>query len=334
MKRIVAILSVITIIFMSLFSVSCGKPDNGPDDGPDNEPDMEVRIYTLKGPTGMGMAKLMEDCESGAAPEGYRFTVVSAPTEITPEVIGGRFEIAAVPVNLAATLVNKGADISVVAVNTLGVLYLVENGNAVTDIKSLKGKTVYSTGKGSTPEYIFNYLLEKNGLSANDVEVIFMSDGSEVASNLAAGKIEIGLIPEPNVTAALNADKDGKLRIALNITEEWDRVCDTGLIQGVIIASNDYINNHRNSFNTFMSLYSDSVKYTSEHRDEASVLIEKFGIIPKAAVAKKALPNCNICCITGNEAKLMIQNMLTVLFEANSGSVGGKLPEDGFYYVG
>jgi len=321
MKKIIAM--ILAVVMLSLAFVSCnGKVDD----------EVEVRTIALKGPTGMGMAKLMDDKENGKTEVNYSFTIATSPTEVNPEVLGKRVDIAAVPINLAPTLLNKGADISVVAVNTLSVLYILENGNEINSFEDLRGKTIYAAGQGSTPEYIFRYLLEKNGISDDEVEIIFCADGSEVASNLVAGKATVGLIPEPNVTSALASDKSGNVRIALDINEEWKKVSDTPIVQGVIIASNDFIRDHKDVLDKFLEEYKSSVDYVNENLDEAAALIEKFGIVPKAAVAKKALPNCNICCYTGAEAKTMISDMLSVLYSANPASIGGEMPSDGFYY--
>lgn len=306
------------------------------------EPDysgVKARTFALKGPTGMGIAKLMDDAESGKAALDYEFTIVSSPTEITPEILAGRFEIAALPINLAATLYNKGADISVVAVNTLGVLYTIEKGNTVNSIYDLKGKTVYATGKGSTPEYIINYLLEASGI-ADKVNIIYLSDGAEVAANIVAGKdgVTIGILPEPAVSSALVQDKSGEVRVALNMSEEWDKVSDTPIVQGVIVMSNTFLKEHAGAAWKFVKEYKASTDYANSNIEEASVLIEKYGIVPKAAIAKRALPNCNIVCYktapseTENNGKDMIKAMLEVLCDANPASVGGKLPDESFYY--
>ena len=323
MRKILSIVLAAAMLMTALCLASCHS---------DKYADITARVYTLKGPTGMGMSKLMSDNENGKTEMKYDFNVVSSPTEISPEVIGGRFDIAAVPVNLAATLFNKGADISLVAVNTLGVLYVLENGNEINSISDLRGKTIYATGQGSTPEYIFNYLLDKNGIGRDEVEFIFCSDGSEVASNLVAGKASVGLIPEPNVTAALSADTDGDLRIALDITAEWNKVSDTPVVQGVIIASNKFISENPGAIDEFLKEYKNSVEYINDNIEEASALIEKYGIVPKAAVAKKALPNCNICCYTGAKAVEMANDMMNVLYSANPSSIGGSVPGDAFWY--
>lgn len=320
MKRI---LSIVLVLAMALMLFACGKVQ-------EEEP-VTVRMAALKGPTGMGISKLMADNDEGKTKNKYEFTIAAAPTEVSAAVIGEKVDFAAMPVNLASVLINKGADISLVAVNTLGVLYVLENGNEITDISSLRGKTIYSTGAGATPQYVLEYVLKKNGIDPEkDVTIEYLSEHAELASKLAAGEVSIGVLPEPNVTSAL-LNKTGDLRIALDITEEWDKVSTSKLAQGCIVVSNKFKTEHPEAYKAAVSELAASVEYVTSDADGASALIEKYGIIPKAALAKKALPNCNICFITGEEAVKCMKDMLGVLFEANPSSVGGKLPSDSFY---
>jgi len=323
-NRILSAVLAVALMFAALALASCGETKD----------DVVVRTFALKGPTGMGIAKLMEDSVVGSSALDYEFTIVSSPTEITPEILAGRFEIAAVPVNLASTLLNKGADISVVAVNTLGVLYVIEKGNTVSGLSDLRGKTVYATGQGSTPEYIINYLLENAGI-ASEVNVIYLSDGAEVASNVIAEKdgVTIGILPEPAVTSALVQDKSGEVRVAVDISEEWDKISDTPIVQGVIVMSNSFLKDHKAAAEKFLEEYKASTDFVNGNVEQSSAIIEKFGIVPKAAIAKRAIPNCNIVCYTGVQAKAMITDMLKVLYDANPASVGGALPPETFYYV-
>lgn len=346
MRKIISFLIVLALAVMSLASCASGAMTDDTTavttaattaaETP-TEPDysdVKARTFALKGPTGMGIAKLMDDAENGEAALDYEFTIVSSPTEITPEILAGRFEIAALPINLAATLYNKGADISVVAVNTLGVLYTIEKGNTVTSLADLKGKTVYATGKGSTPEYIINYLLDASKI-AGEVNIIYLSDGAEVAANVLAEKdgVTIGILPEPAVSSALVQDKSGEVRVALDMSAEWDKVSETPIVQGVIVMSNTFLKEHADAAWKFVEEYKASTDFANNNIEEASALIEKYGIVPKAAIAKRALPNCNIVCYTGKECKKMTDAMLKVLFDANPASVGGKLPDADLYLI-
>ena len=324
MKKFLSLLLAVAMIFAL---VSCGN---------NQADDVTVRVAALKGPTGMGMVQLMENDSLGTTENDYEFTIAASPEEVSAAVIAGTVDIAAVPVNLASVLFNKpDVDISFAAVNTLGVLYILENGNEINSIEDLKGKKLYATGQGATPQYILEHLLKENGFDLeNDIEIEYIAEHAELATKLATGDAGIGIIPEPQVTSALlNAKKEGNtnLRVAINVTEEWGKVSENDLVQGCIIVSDKFKEEHPEQLAAFIEEYKASATFVVENPKDASVLIEKHGIVPKAALAEKAIPNCNICCIDGEEGIAYMKGVLEVLFEANPKSVGGKLPTDEFY---
>ena len=294
-------------------------------------PAATVRVATLMGPTGMGMAKLMDDAANGTAEGSYEFTVASSPDQIAPAVISGSVDIAAVPVNLAAVLWQKTeGNVQIAGVNTLGVLYILENGNSIHSLSDLAGKTLYATGQGATPEYILNYLFRANGMEPEtDLKIEYLSEHTELAAKMSAGEVVLGMLPEPNVTSVLLGNET--VRIALDLTEEWEKISDSALIQGCIIVNRQFAQEHPQAVDTFLEEYGASVDFINSNPEEASVLIEQAGIVPKAAVAKKALPNCNICLLTGTEMKDAVRQMLEILYDADPKSVGGSLPNDEFY---
>lgn len=324
MKKLLALLLAAAMIFAL---VSCGA---------DKVEDVTVRVAALKGPTGMGMVQLMENDSLGTTKNDYEFTIAASPEEVSAAVIAGKIDIAAVPVNLASVLFNKpDVDISFAAVNTLGVLYILENGNEINSISDLKGKKLYATGQGATPQYILEHLLKQNGFDLeNDIEIEYIAEHAELATKLATGDAAIGIIPEPQVTSALTtAKKNGNndLRIAINVTEEWGKTNENDLVQGCIIVSNQFKEEHPEQFEAFIEEYKASAAFVVANPKDASLLIEKHGIVPKAALAEKAIPNCNICCVDGEEGIAYMKGVLEVLFAANPKSVGGKLPTDEFY---
>lgn len=324
MKKLLALLLAAAMIFAL---VSCTQ---------DEAEDVTVRVAALKGPTGMGMVQLMENDALGTAKNDYEFTIAASPEEVSAAVIAGTVDIAAVPVNLAAVLFNKpDVDISFAAVNTLGVLYILENGNEINSLEDLKGKKLYATGQGATPQYILEHLLTQNGFDLeNDIEIEYIAEHAELATKLATGDAAIGIIPEPQVTSALTTAKQNgntDLRIAINVTEEWGKTNENDLVQGCIIVSNKFKEEHPEQFEAFIEEYKASAAFVVANPADASVLIEKHGIIPKAALAEKAIPNCNICCIDGEEGIAYMKGVLEVLFAANPKSVGGALPTDEFY---
>lgn len=307
----------------------------------ETEPETEVPIdesiviktYALKGPTGMGMAKLMSDNEEGTSSNKYDFTIASAPDELTAEIIKGNYDIAALPTNLAAVLYKKTeGKIRVAAVNTLGVLYILENGDTINSVEDLAGKEIYATGQASTPEYILNYILDANSIECN---VTYLADHSELAAQMIAGTVSIGMLPVPNATTVM---AQSEARIALNLTEEWEKAAeakgdDSALYMGCIVINPDFIENHPEAVEKFLEEYKASVDYVNDNIDDASILIEKYGIVPKAAIAKKAIPDANMVCITGDEMKNGLNGFYKVLYGFAPASVGGELPADDIYYI-
>lgn len=316
MKRIVAMITAVVMLFSLAAFAACSKKQDG----------TEIRIAALKGPTGMGMVKLADKQNY----PNYTVSIEASPDALNPRIISGEVDVAAVPVNLASVLYNKlDGDISVLAVSTLGVLYVVEAGSEVNSVAVLAGKTVYATGQGATPEYILNYLLDKNGV-AGSVEVNYVGEHAALATMLADGSAEIGMLPEPNVTSTLAGNDN--LRIALNLTEEWNKVCSTELVQGVVIARKSFVNEHPEAIEQFLREYEKSSAFVNENIDEAAKLIVDVGILGNVEIAKKAIPNCNISFSKGEAMHKAVEGMLTVLFEANPKSIGGKLPDKDFYY--
>ena len=291
---------------------------------------VKVRVAALKGPTAMGMVKLMEDSGEGSVNgNSYEFTVVGAPTEITPMLVKGEVDIAALPANLAAVIYNntKGK-VKVLAVNTLGVLYICENGNSVSSIEDLKGKTIYSSGKGSTPEYALDYILEQNGLS--DLPIEWKSEHAECVAALLNDPDAVALLPQPFATTAIM--KNPSIRIALDLNNEWDKVSpESALLTGVVVARTEFVEKEGASVERFLEEYGKSTAWVNENVAESSLLIGNLGIVT-AQVAEKALPYCNIVCITGPEMKERLSGYLEVLYNANAKSVGGVLPGEDFYY--
>lgn len=295
-----------------------------------------IRVGALKGPTAMGMVKLMDDAETGNTANRYEFTIAAAIDEITPKIVQGQFDIAAMPANVSSVLYNNtdGA-VSVLAVNTLGVIYIVETGESVQSAADLKGKTIYASGKGATPEYALNYVLRQNGIDPEkDVTIEYKSEHAECAAALAEAENGIAMLPQPFVTTA--QVKNDKIRIALDMTEEWEKV-QTGedksaLITGVVVVRNEFLQAHPEAVAAFMDEYKASTEYVTANVEEAAALIEKYDIVP-AAVAQKALPYCNITFIEGQDMKTQLGGYLNTLFEQNADAVGGTLPDEGFYYL-
>ena len=306
------------------------EQDTKPTEAPKEK--VTVNIAAMKGPTALGMLKIMEDAQAGTAANNYQFTIAGAADEITASLIKGDIPIAAVPCNLASVLYNKSkGGITMLGINTLGVLYIVETGTTVQSVSDLKGKNIYSTGKGTTPEYTLNWLLKSAGIDPQkDVTIEYKSEATEVAAVLSQTENAVAMLPQPYVTTVLNNNE--KARIALDITKEWEALnAGSTVVTGVVVANTKYLNENPDVVNAFMEEYVASAAYTVENVDAAAALSEKFDIF-KAPIAKKAIPYCNIVMIEGAEMKSKAQAYLQVLFDQNPAAVGGAMPEDGFFY--
>jgi len=289
--------------------------------------DYTLRVGTLKGPTGMGMAKMIADNNTNKTKE---ISLFGAPEDLSAALISGSLDVAAVPVNLAA-VINKrtnGAYL-VAAINTLGVLYIVENGETLTSLADLEGKTLYATGQGSTPEYMLNYILEKNGLK-DKVTVEWKTEHSELATLVASGEVQYAMLPEPHVTTTLT--KNSSLRAAINLTEEWDKVSEGQAVQGCLVVSKKVVDEHKTVLDAFLDEYKASVEFVNNNISDAAAMIADIGIVGAAAVAEKAIPRCNIVYIDGDAMVTSLTEFYTVLFNANTASVGGTLPNESLYY--
>ena len=319
MKKIVSII-LAAVMLAALFAFAgCTDKTNKTTD------DTTIRIAALKGPTGMGVAPLMNKEQYPK----YDVKINSDPSAATSAFIAGEYDVAALPVNVASVLYNKlEGDVVILGITTLGVLYVLESGNEINSMADLAGKTLFATGQGSTPEYILNYLLEKNGLT--DVTVEFKAEHSELAALMADGSVTLGMMPEPNVTATMAKNKD--LRVALDLTAEWNKVSDSKLVQGVLVVRRSFLNDHEALIRDLMNDYKAAAELVATGTDEVAQTIVDAEILPAVPVAKAAIPRCNIVFITGSEMQKTLTAMYEVLFGADSKSVGGKLPGEDIYY--
>ncbi|WP_407342140.1 ABC transporter substrate-binding protein [Pengzhenrongella phosphoraccumulans] len=296
-----------------------------------------IRVASLKGPTTMGLVHLMDDAEKGRGEQDYEVTVYGTPDEVVPKMLRGTIDIALIPANLASVLYARslgadGSQIEVAAINTLGMLEVLETGDTVQSMADLKGQTIYSTGKGASPEYVLNYLLERNGLDpATDVTVEFKSEATEVAALLAATPNAIAVLPQPYATVVRT--QNPTVRTALSLTDEWAKVTpDSPPVTGVVVVRTDFARTRPDDLDTFLREYRSSTEFTNAHPAQAGVLIADAGIVPGAAIAAAAIPSCHITYIEGAELQTVLSGYLQVLFEADPASVGGSMPGDDFYY--
>ncbi len=345
MKKCISVITVLVLV-LTMFAACQAAPvkeENTTEKTTEAAAKTKVKLATLQGPTGMGMAYLLDDADSGKTLNDYEYTVCASPDEITGKIVSGGLDIAALPTNAAATLYNKSnGKIKLLALNTECVLYILEKGDSIKSIADLNGKTIYVSGQGSTPEYILNYVLEENGLEiGKDVKLDFTyATHNDLVAFAATGKADVVLLPEPAVTGLLAKNKD--MRVALDINDVWEdtvdetEFADSEIAMGCVVVNTAFLEKNPEAVKNFLKEYEASIeKIEDEERlDESAKVIAKVGIVAAEGVAKNALPRCNITFETGAEMKSQIEGFYKVLFDANPSSVGGKMPDENLYYAG
>ena len=316
---------ILTITVLGLGAIACGK----------EEMPQEVRVGSLKGPTSIGLVELMERAEYNETSNNYSFTMEVAADTLLTMMIQKDLDIALVPANVASVLYNKTeGQIVVIDINTLGVLYMISGDDSVEEISDLQGKTIYLTGKGTTPDYVLQYVLEENGLTMDDVTLEYKSEATEVAAVLTSDETAIGLLPQPFVTATMV--KNEKLNVVFDMNEEWNKLQGENgskMVTGFTVVRKEFLEEHETAVKLFLEDHKQSAEYVNENVEAAAALVVKTGIIEKEPIAKKAIPNCNITYVDGEEMQKAVSGYLGVLYQKDAKAVGGNLPGKDFYYL-
>lgn len=313
---------IMILAFSFILPSGCAKKENAP----------VLHAGALKGPTSLGLAELMEKCKNSEADGHYEFTLAGAPDELSAKIVSGELDIACIPTNMASVLYERTEkQVVLLAVNTLGVLYLLQKNDAdpIDGFDDLAGASIYSTGQGATQEYVLDYLLKQNGV--DDAKVTYLSEHSELAAKMLEGGIEYALLPQPFVTTVTS--KDASVRVALDITKEWeDATGGKQLTMGCTIVRREFLEQHPDAVETFLREMAQSAAFVNDNTEQAAVYAGEFDIVAED-IARQAIPQCNIVCITGEEMKDSVSSYLEILENANPQSVGGSLPDEAFYYI-
>lgn len=292
-----------------------------------------VNVAALRGPTALSMVRMMEEKPLLGEGVTVEYRIVESPDILTSKLVSQEIDIAALPTNLAASLYNKGVPYKLAAMSSWGVLYIVTNGETVKGWEDLKGKTVYVVGKGTTPDIVFRYLLAKNGLNPDtDVQLDYTLDQVQAAQSLIAGRITLAVLPEPWVTQALKGSNT--CEVVFDLQKEWKKVVGNGvaLAQTCLVVKKDLVEKRPDVVTAFLSAYKDSIDWANQNPAQAGQLAEKLGVGMKAPVAEAAIPRCNLRYEDAKTSKPSVDAFLKVLYDFSPQSIGGKLPDNDFYY--
>ncbi len=297
--------------------------------------DTAVRVGSLAGPTSIGLVSLMEADENGESAQNYEFTVEAGADALLASFINEELDIALIPANAAAIWYQRlEQQVRVIDINTLGVLYMVSTDTSLSSPETLRGRTVALTGMGTTPDYVLQYVLAGSGVSTEDVTLEYKSESAEVVSALAEGTADVGLLPQPFVTAACAQNEN--LHVVMDMTEQWDLLqAENGsrLVTGVTVVREGFLEEYPQAAETFLQEHAASVEEVNSDVDHAAQLVAELGIIEKEELAAQAIPQCNITCITGEEMRDALEGYLQVLYEFDPATVGGAMPDETFYYM-
>ena len=313
MKKITILIVALLLVLSALAGCAGVSPSADP-----------VSVATMAGPAGIGMISLFSNSD-------YDVSLFTAPEQLSPKIINGEVDVAAVPGNLAAVLYNKmEGGLRIIGVNTMGVLYILENGDSIHSLSDLAGKTIYATGQGATPEYVLEKVLAENGLA--DVNVEYMAVHADLANALAAGEVSIALLPEPFVSTVLAKNSDVSVKIDIN--QEWQAIFGpgTGIPMGVTVVSEAFAQDDA-AMSRLIEDYSASVAFVNSDIDAAAAAIADQKIVPSAAIAAAAIPRCEISLITGQQCKDILSDYFEVMLQSDPKSIGGALPDDDIYYM-
>lgn len=292
-----------------------------------------LKVGVIIGPSGIGMARLM--LSPSAIPDTkILFEKAGSIEVLLPKLINGDIDIGILPPNIAAKLYNMAPkSIAVASIVGNSMLSLVTSDPSVNSLQDLKGKTVYVAGQGSTPEYVLRTLLAKYRISEGSVHLDFSLPSQEIPAALVSGKIAYALIPEPFTTVAImNASPKAPIRRAFTLQDLWSAA---GLGQDfpmtLCVVRRTYAQRNPDKVAKFLAAYKNSLEWAIENPEATGPLVESAGLGLKAIVASRAIPECSFVWIDSDIARKPIESLLAVFLNFAPESIGGKLPDEGFY---
>lgn len=295
-----------------------------------------LRVGILNGPTAIPVAHILDgNMKMGA--EVLSFEKFASPTALLPKMLKGEIDIGFLPANIAAKTYNSAAGAVLCAgISCNGNLYLITKVESTRSFGDLLGKKVTVAGQGATPEYMFRWLLEQNnvpsGTGDNAVTLDFSIPTANIAAELLTGRTLYAVVPEPFATVAVM--KNGGVRRAIDFQEAY------GEIEGkektypltVMVVAKNFAQTKPDAVRAFIEMYKDSLDWTEKHPQKAGVSVQKHTLGLMAPVVANAIPYCNFVWEDSDKGRLSIEKMLSVFMKFAPESVGGKLPDSGFYF--
>lgn len=315
------------LIIFIVFSLLMGCRNPVRNDGDKHS----YKIATLKGPSSMGMIKLI-DSINNAGNTNIQIDIMNDPIQVRKMMLDGTADFAILPTTMAAILYNKGLDYRLIAIPGWGTLYLVGEDTTINSWNDIRNKRVNVMAKGMTPDVVFRYLLQKNGINPDkDITLDYsFPTHIDLANAIAARQAKLGVIPEPLVSLVMHKNK--KLHPIFDLNLEWNKQQSTSIAMTAFLGSNSILKDSPQLAEQLISSYKNSVQWVNQHPDSAATLIVKYGILPDYQVALQSIPRSNLNFVRANKIQTQIDEYLKVFYDMNPDIIGGKIPDENFFY--
>ncbi|HPT20665.1 MAG TPA: ABC transporter substrate-binding protein [Bacteroidales bacterium] len=314
------------IILSIAFLISgCGNP------GPDTGKTQAFTIATLKGPSSMGMIRMIDSLKRGSVHK-IEVMILNEPIQVRKMMIDGSADFAILPTTMAAIVYNKGMEYRLVAIPVWGTLYLFGSDTTITRWADLRGKKVNLMARGMTPDVLFRYLLQKNGINPeNDISLDYtFPTHIDLANAIASGQADLGVISEPLASMAMERNKN--LRLIFDLDDEWKKIEGIPITETAFMAKKSVLKNNRQMVEKLLSSYDASTRWVNQNPDSAAALMVKYDILPNSNVAISSIPRSNLNFVRAKDVKSQIEDYLNVFYNMNPDIIGGKIPDEDFIY--
>ncbi len=291
----------------------------------------ELKVIAPAGAPTLSMLHMMEKTKEMDGTK-VNYQVIKATDVLMGKLISKEVDFAIVPSNLALKVYNKGVPYKFVGNSVWGVLYIVSNED-IKSVEDLKGKEINMIGKGLTPDIIFRKILKENGIDPeSDVTLNYVSGSEELAKTYITGKSNLSLMPEPMLTKVLSKREDSK--VVLDLQKEWAKVTksDSGIPQACLIVNEETAKNHPELVKKFIEEYKNSINEYNTNTKEVASYAKPDVTLLNPMIAQKVQPRVNIRFESAKDSKDILMDYFEVLKESNPKSIGGKLPDDTFFY--
>ncbi len=303
----------------------------------------KLEKLTLAGPFAAVSDPLIRMVNSGAlndVVDKVEFKVWKNPDQMRALVLSGDVDFIATPTNVAANLYNRGADIRLLNVSIWGVLWMVSRDNSLKTLADFKDKEIAMPFRGDMPDIIFSKLAKESGLDPKkDFKLRYVSNPLDAMQLLILRRVDHALLAEPAVSMALRKTQSYPMKIiapdlyrSVDLQKEWGRLLKrkSSIPQAGMALINKKLDKH--IIQRFIEEYEKATNWCLEYPDEAGKIVaEHIELLTPEAVSD-SIKVSQFKHVSANDARVELDYFFNILLESTPAVIGGKLPDDGFFY--